>query len=399
MPRYRTKEKPGDLFGDIMGHNIRVLVVVISSLVGIVMLDSKTASAQQVIEVDGTRDAPDRSQPPRVWDAKTSVDVLTLKGHSNGVVSATFCQDGERVVTGGADCTARVWDTKTGAQLVKIDKTGFNGCYASVNPDGSRILTTNYGYVKLWDAKTGNELLDLTRQVGLGSPVFMLTFRGSFSPDGKRIVTCSPVVRVAGENAFNLKLRDAKTGEELVTLKGQLYWPHCSAFSPDGSQVATCCESGDDAARVWDSKTGAELFALKGHGGSVWSVCFAPDGKQIATGGGNGTVHLWDAKTGAELLTLLGHKRVATGISFSPDGKWILTGSQDSTARIWDAKMGTELFVLKGHSDIVNDAEFSRDGNRIVTASGDRTARIWDFRRFLDTNSPDAKVTPPPKPK
>ena len=146
-----------------MSHNKRLLLVVIPSLVFTVMLHSKTASAQQVVGADAARDASDRPQAARVWDANTSGTVLTLKGHTNGVVSAAFYQGGERVLTGGADCTARVWDTKTGAQLNKIGNTGFNRCYASISSDGSRILTTNTPYVKLWDAKTGNELLDLTR--------------------------------------------------------------------------------------------------------------------------------------------------------------------------------------------------------------------------------------------
>ena len=115
--------------------------------------------------------------------------MLTLKGHSNGVVSVVFFPGIERVITGSADCTARVWDARTGGQLYEIGNTGFNGCYASVSPDGSRILTTNHPYVKLWDARTG---------------------------------------------------------DELVTLKGHAYWPHCSAFSPDGSRLATGFETADD---------------------------------------------------------------------------------------------------------------------------------------------------------
>lgn len=369
-----------------MGHKLPLIVVL--SLVWAVAFCSKIVSAQQAVQEDAARD--DSSRPPAamVWDARTSGDVLTLKGHSNGVVSVAFCQDGERVVSGGADCIACVWDAKTGAQLLKIDNTGFNGCHASVSSDGARILTTNMPYVKLWDAKTGNELLDLTRQVGLES-YWPFPFHAAIIPDANQIITAGPVVRVEGVNEFRLKLRDTKTGAELVTLKGQNFWPYCSAFSPDGSQVATGCETCDDSARVWDCKTGAELFALKGHGGSVWSVCFARDGQRLATGGGNGKVHVWDMKTGAELLTLVGHTKAVTGVSFSPDGKRILTGSHDRTARIWDTTTGTELFVLQGHAEFLTDAQFSPDGKRIATASWDKTVRIWDFHKYLDTRPTD----------
>src|SRR5579884_4316146 len=133
----------------------------------LVLLCSKTASAQQVGTGDGTGAAAARPHTIQVWEAGGGGGVLTLKGHSNGIVSAAFAPRGDWVVTGSGDRTARVWDAGTGALLMSIERTGFNSCYAAVSPDGSRILTSNHGYVKIWDAKTGRELLDLTQRVGL----------------------------------------------------------------------------------------------------------------------------------------------------------------------------------------------------------------------------------------
>jgi tetratricopeptide (TPR) repeat protein len=45
----------------------------------------------------------------KVWEAATGRELLTLKGHSSGVTSAAFSPDGQRIVTGGRDKTARVW--------------------------------------------------------------------------------------------------------------------------------------------------------------------------------------------------------------------------------------------------------------------------------------------------
>ena len=45
-----------------------------------------------------------------MWDARTGAELLTLKGHTDGVDSATFSPDGSRVLTGGPDRTAKVWD-------------------------------------------------------------------------------------------------------------------------------------------------------------------------------------------------------------------------------------------------------------------------------------------------
>src|SRR5258708_6981453 len=67
--------------------------------------------------------------------------------------------------------------------------------------------------------------------------------------------------------------------------------------------------------KVWDAHTGQELLTLKGQTHQIRSVVFSPDGKRLASGSKDGTVKLWDAHTGQETLTLKGSQAV-----FSPDG-------------------------------------------------------------------------------
>ena len=47
-------------------------------------------------------------------------ELLTLKGHTGSVWSASFSPDGSRIVTGSRDKTAKVWDAKTGAELLTL---------------------------------------------------------------------------------------------------------------------------------------------------------------------------------------------------------------------------------------------------------------------------------------
>src|SRR5207302_361987 len=94
--------------------------------------------------------------------------------------------------------------------------------------------------------------------------------------------------------------------------------------------------------KVWDAQTGQETLTLRGHTGPVYSVCLSPDGKRLASASQDQTVKVWDAQTGQETLTLKGHTHRVTSVAFSPDGKRLASASEDKTVRVWDAQSGKE---------------------------------------------------------
>src|SRR5262249_16297636 len=136
-------------------------------------------------------------------------------------------------------------------------------------------------------------------------------------PDGKHLVSTA-----RGNKGGDVKVWDAQTGHELLSIKGG---GRSGAFSPDGKRLASAGVAG---VKGWDAQTGEERVTGKGTGGMVRSVVFSPDGTRLASGDFNGMVKIWDATSSPEARIFGGPThRVSYNVAFSPDGKRMAGGS------------------------------------------------------------------------
>jgi WD40 repeat protein len=87
--------------------------------------------------------------------------------------------------------------------------------------------------------------------------------------------------------------------------------------------------------KVWDAESGKELLTLRGHAASVNKVAFSVDGKRLATASEDQTAKVWDAESGKELLTLRGRAGTVNKAAFSPDGKRLATANADGTVQVY----------------------------------------------------------------
>ncbi|MEN3331992.1 MAG: eukaryotic-like serine/threonine-protein kinase [Blastocatellia bacterium] len=231
----------------------------------------------------------------------------------------------------------------------------------ALSPDGKRLASGGEDkIVKIWDAATGQELLTLKGHT-------KWVYAVSFSSDGKRLATAS--------GDMTARLWDAETGQAIASLAGHTARVNAAVFSPDGKRLFTA--SHDQTVKVWDTATGIEIATFNGHGARILSLAISPDGKRLATAG-NYKVKVWNASTGKPLASLEGLTDQVASVRFSPDGKKLATAGADKTARIWDVATGKAIITLKGHTSWVNCVAFSADGKWVATGSNDRIIKLWD---------------------
>jgi WD40 repeat protein len=184
------------------------------------------------------------------------------------ILSAEWSLDGRRIVA-----------LTNGSQYILDAHTGRSISRAEMPAD--------------WDAVTGKKTVALR-----GKPAARVQCQ-SYSPDRRRIVR--------GEDDGTLRVYDAATGEEQMVLKGHTGVVLSAAFSWDGQRIISASRGktlpgnvGLGELKLWDAVTGQEKLTLNGYKGPITSVAFSRDDKQIiAVGntsyGGEGIVKVWEA--------------------------------------------------------------------------------------------------------
>jgi WD40 repeat protein/tetratricopeptide (TPR) repeat protein len=307
---------------------------------------------------------PDRRMQAEVRDALARSLLglriaLAIRGHDGAVNCVAFSRDGNMLVTGGSDATARIWDAVSGQELglLQHDREVSGVAFS---PDGKQIATASQdGTSLIWDAATANKLRSMAHN---GVSLTSLTW----SDDGTLLA--------AGDMDGAGHIWDARSGEQLLEIRhADAVWS--VALSPDGGLLASA--SLDRTVRLWELPSGRRLRTFS-HGLEVFGVAFSPDGRRVVTCSRDMTTKVWSCDTGKEELNLAGHTNTVMVARFSPDGSRLATGSYDRVAKLWDWPSGREREVLSGHADTVVDIAFSADGRRLATASTDGTARIWE---------------------
>lgn len=109
----------------------------------------------------------------RLVDARAGILLTTLR-HQGPVRSLAFSQDGQWLISGSEDFSARLWSTQDGEQALRIDHRN-QVTHVNISDSGRLGLTVSPGDdTSVWDLESRRKLWDLnTRRSAVSSSLFI----------------------------------------------------------------------------------------------------------------------------------------------------------------------------------------------------------------------------------
>jgi len=220
-----------------------------------------------------------------LWDFRTGECLRSLEGHKETVRLLAFSRDGTKLVSATANETLgsdgpselKIWDVERGQWL--FDLSGHKGRVQvlAITPDGNRVISgarANDCSVRVWDLRTGYCLHTFSEH---RASVWSL----AISQDG--------ALALSGDLSGKVCLRHLHPPRLIRAWQAHAQDVGVVAFSPDSRRILTC--SVDNTARIWNLDPWREIAAFQA---SDWIKAggFCGNGSHCAIGDSSGHVYL-----------------------------------------------------------------------------------------------------------
>ncbi len=273
---------------------------------------------------------------------------------------ASFSPDGQTLATASGDGTVKLWNWKTGKEQLSLKGHSDAVLTVSFSPDSTQVVTGSRDQtVKLW-TKTGTLLQTFT---GHGNNVRAV----SFHPESRLIVS--------GSEDNTVRLWSVNRNPLDTTLQGHTEAVWGVSFSPDGQTLATA--SGDETVRLWQTDNG-ETVGILPHRDQVNAVQYSPNGEMLVTASDDQQIRLWNS-SGELRQTFPRQSAAVTGVDISPNGEMIASGNEDNQVQLWTGE--GRLIQSLTHDAAIADLQFNSQGNLLAVAtttpSSLGTVNLW----------------------
>lgn len=267
-------------------------------------------------------------------------------------------QDGETIIH-SATGTVKIYDLNGKCLYLQTFNHDDGVMSAIFNKNNQRILTLSYWCsAKLWNTNNGECLQTFNHRYHINSAVF--------NKDDLLILTAS-------------NDRTAKIwGLDGTVLQTFNYndWVPSAVFNKENSRVLT--SSYDKTAKIWD--LGGNRLQTFNHDNPVISAVFNNDNSHVLTASCDHTAKIWDLD-GKCLQTFnhgdrpgYAHDPIKSAI-FNKDNSRVLTVSLDA-AKLWDLD-GNCLQTFKRDGNSIDSTVFNKDDSHILIANHS-VIKLWE---------------------
>lgn len=316
----------------------------------------------------------------RIWDLRRRVCVQEVVALSDWDAEVCISADGRLVASGDHEFVLRVWDGRPEEPRTETRRlTGHRSVISALalTPDGNKLMSGSWDTTaRLWNLESGEARV-------LRGHEETVEFV-ALSADGK--------LGVSWSDDKTLRVWDLVTAQEIKVLERGSEDVESLSMTADGSKVAT----GDRHGRIklWDVENGRLEDHERRHNWFVYTVCLLPASTILVSGSGDGTVGIWDlADRHRDVVAPAGDRVRDPDPSkvqhIVPLADGFASTGQDGAIRIWDVASRECLAVLRSRGEPWGDCNVAHlaatpDGLCLVSASDtDNYIRVWNVARRM----------------
>ncbi|KAL4725981.1 beta transducin [Fusarium chlamydosporum] len=294
----------------------------------------------------------------QLFDVASAALLDSVDAHEKAIWSLSVHPDGQSVVSGSADQTAKFWDFKIVQEEVL----------------GTRRTTPKLKLVQSRTLKVSHDILSL-----------------KFSPDARLLAVALFDSTVKVFFVDSLKLYLNLYGHKLPVLSMDI--------SYDSKMIVT--SSADKNIRIWGLDFGDCHKALYGHKDSILQVAFVPhnndgNGHHFFSSSKDRTIRYWDGDKFEQIQRLDGHHGEVWAIAVSHSGNLLVSAGHDKSIRVWDEtdeqifleeereKEMEELYESTLTTSLERDADAQDENTEVAAASKQTTETLMAGERIAE---------------
>jgi len=269
----------------------------------------------------------------RVWNAKTSAELLRIQVGTLECNSIYFAKDGKSIISGWSDGKVRAFGPQSGKLIYVINDAH--------KLQGMKRVSGNHTGVTAVCADNANQ-----RIITGGADSQVRVWRVSAT---SQAMEASLKEHKATVNAIHILSNDTE----------------CISASDDGSCI------------LWDLQRFVRrniMYAQTYFKATQYFV----DESQLLTTGSDRKITYWDAIDCTAIRELEASSSAeVNSLDIAASGQFFATGGGDRLVKIWDYDEGSVTHIGVGHSSGITKVKVSPDGQRVVSVGEEGAVMIW----------------------